>query len=68
MTEPYATVIAALYGVGLVLLLAALPARLKLRRGTKIRRSESLGPVTQVDAAFGSQTSSMLAADGKDGR
>lgn len=65
MPDPYASVIAVLYGVGLVLLLAALPVRLKALRRAENRKAKPPSPVSQVDAGFDIQTSSMLAADAK---
>lgn len=68
MPDPYASVIAILYGVGLVLLVAALPGRLKALRRAENRKAEPLAPVSQVDAGFDIQTSSMRAADAKGAR
>ena len=65
MPDPYASVIAILYGVGLVLLVAALPARLKAIRRKESRKARSLATTPQVDGGFELQTSSILAEDAK---
>jgi hypothetical protein len=65
MPDPYASVIAMLYGVGLVLLVAALPARLKAIRRKQSRKARSLATTPQVDGGFELQTSSILTEDAK---
>lgn len=62
----HASVIAILYGLGFVLLVVALPARLKARWRSENRKAKSLATTPQVDGGFVLQTSSILTEDAKD--
>lgn len=66
MPEPYASVIAILYGLGFLLLGVSLPARLKARRRAGDQKSSAVASAYQVDDAFVVRTSSKLSVDGKD--
>ena len=68
MPDPYASVIAILYCLGFVLLLAALPARLKARRRAENRKPKSLATAQDHAGDPELQASSILTADANDAR
>lgn len=68
MPEPYASVIAILYGLGFVVLAAALPARPKARHRSESRKPKSLATAQHLAGDLELQASSILTADAKDAR
>jgi hypothetical protein len=51
MPEPYASIIAILYGIGLFLLIVSLPSRLKAKLGRVGRKNAVLAAASQADAS-----------------
>jgi hypothetical protein len=68
MPDPYASVIAILYGLGFVILVAALPARLKARRRSESRKPKPVATAQHLAGDLELQASSILTADAKDAR